>query len=116
MTYYLATPYSKYPGGLEAAWIDACRVAGALMRQGVKIFSPIAHSHGIAIHGGLDPLDHDIWLPADEFFMQHCEGLIVARLEGWETSKGVAFETMRFTEMGKPIRYVDFDVESGELK
>lgn len=116
MTHYLATPYSRYEGGLEAAWIDACRVSGALMRNGFKVFSPIAHSHGIAVHGGLDPLDHEIWLPADESFMEHCEGLIVARLEGWETSKGVAFEIMKFKEAGKPIEYVDFDVESGELK
>ncbi len=113
---YLATPYSKYPGGLEAAWIDACRVSAALLRQGIQVYSPIAHTHGIAIHGDLNPLDHDLWLGFDEAMMKACDELIVARLEGWQESRGIAHEIMKFMGMGKSVLYVDFDVESGELK
>lgn len=114
--FYLATPYSKYPGGIEAAWIDACRAAASLLRQGMKVYSPIAHTHGMAAHGGLDPFDHELWLGFDELMMSACDAMIVCRMEGWAESKGVNYEIMRFTEMGKSILYVDFDVESGETK
>jgi hypothetical protein len=114
--HYLATPYSKYPGGIEAAYIDACRATASLLRQGIQCYSPIAHTHGIAVHGGLDPLDHDLWLPFDEAMMKACEVLIICRMEGWERSKGIKYEEMRFLEMGKKVEYCDFDVESGETR
>ena len=62
------------------------------MKCGKHIYSPIAHTHGIAKVGGFDPLDHDIWLPLDEKMMVACDYLVVAKMEGWDTSKGVAFE------------------------
>ena len=75
---YLATPYSKYPSGLAMAWVDACRVAGALIRAGVKVYSPIAHGHPIADFANMDKLDHSLWLPFDEAMMETCNALVVA--------------------------------------
>lgn len=103
--YYLATPYSKYEGGIEKAYIDACRVTADLIRRCEKAYSPIAHTHGIAVHGNLDPLDHDIWLNFDEAMMERCDAIMVARLPGWEESRGVQYEIKRFAEMGKPILF-----------
>ena len=45
MFWYLASPYSKYPEGTQAAFEMACWQAGLLIRAGVPVFSPIAHSH-----------------------------------------------------------------------
>lgn len=101
--YYLASPYSKYVGGIEAAYQHVCAQAALLVSCGVPVYSPIAATHGIAVHGGLDPLDHGIWLDADETFMQAARGLIVCEMEGWESSYGVQYEIDAFRGMGKPI-------------
>ena len=105
--FYLATPYSKYPTGIEQAFIDACKLAGRLLVEGWKVYSPIAHTHPIAMYANLDPLDHKIWLPFDEAIMKAADGMMVAMMEGWAESKGVAHEIEFFKKAGKPIIYLD---------
>jgi hypothetical protein len=104
--FYLASPYSIYKHGLDAAYQVACEAAGLLMQAGVPVFSPIAHSHGIAAYGGIDPLSHDIWLPADEPFMDAAKGLIVLQEDGWADSYGIAQEMAAFALADKPIHYM----------
>ncbi len=101
--FYLASPYSKFPGGIEEAFNAACYNAALLVAEGVPIFSPIAHTHPIAVAGNLDPLDHKIWLPADRPFIQLAHGLIVLEMEGWRESVGVAHEIEAFRTALKPI-------------
>lgn len=105
---YLATPYSKYPDGLEAAFIEASACAGWLIREGVRVYSPIAHTHPIAIHSEQDPLDHAIWLPADEPFMRTAGALAVAMMPTWQQSKGIAHEIDLFERLGKPVMYLEW--------
>lgn len=105
--YYLATPYSKYPEGIEAAFIAACKITAKLIAAGTPVYSPIAHTHPVAIHGGMDPLDHNIWLPADKPLMDGALGLIVAKLPSWESSYGISVEIEAFKKAGKPIRYLE---------
>lgn len=105
--YYLGTPYSKYRGGLEAAFVEASRIAAALIAEGLAVFSPIAHSHPIAMHGRLDPLAHGLWLPLDEPLMRAADGLIVAEMEGWRESYGLSVEIDHFRRAGKPIFHID---------
>lgn len=105
--WYLGTPYSKFPGGIAEGFRAACRTAAALIALRVPLFSPIAHSHPIAIHGALDPYDHALWLPADVPLMNAAHGLIVAGLPSWEASVGLAVEIQHFTDAGKPVVYLD---------
>lgn len=105
--FYLATPYSKWKGGLDDAFGLAAREAARLMRRGIPVFSPIAHSHPIAVHGGIDPLSHDFWLPADAPMMAAATGLIVLRADGWEQSYGIGEEIKAFKAAGKPVLYID---------
>lgn len=105
--FYLATPYSKWPAGIEDAFRMACREAGRLIKAGVPVFCPIAHSHPIAVHGRIDPLSHGIWLAADRPLMDGACGLIVVRATGWEDSYGIAEEIKVFKAAGKPILYID---------
>lgn len=100
---YLATPYSKWVPGLHDAFIQACILASRLLTAGVKVYSPIAHTHPLAIYGKLDPLDHSIWLPFDEAMMDAAQVLLVAHMDGWRESKGVAHEIDFFDREGKPI-------------
>lgn len=102
---YVATPYTKYPGGIEEAFREACRVTAVLMRQGAKVFSPIAHTHPIATYGGIDPKDWEFWMAADAPLMEAASGLIVVMMPGWEESAGVAAEIEAFKAAGKPIYY-----------
>jgi len=100
---YLATPYSKWKAGLEDAFIEASKLAARLLRSGVKVYSPIAHTHPLAIHGKLDPFDHSIWLPFDEAMMKVADVLIVAQMDGWRDSFGIAQEIKFFEAARKPI-------------
>jgi hypothetical protein len=106
--YYLATPYSKYQGGdLTAAFLAACRVTADLITAGHKIYSPIVHSHPIAMNSGLDPLDHDLWLKVDAAMMEAADALMVAQMEGWRDSYGIAHEMEAFATMDKDVVYLD---------
>lgn len=105
---YLATPYSKYQGGnLELAFRDASKLAAQLMLAGLKVYSPIAHTHPLAVYGFVDPLDHDIWLPFDEAMMTAADVLIVAHMDGWQASRGIAHEIEFFERAAKPIFDLD---------
>ena len=106
--FYLATPYSKYKGGnLGQAFRDAAELAGKLLKAGYKVYSPICHTHPIAEYGELDPLDHSIWLPFDEAMMRACDALMVAHMDGWEESFGIAHEIEFFEASGKPVYDLD---------
>lgn len=104
--FYLASPYTKYHGGWEVAFQEACKVAAQLIEQGVGIFCPIAHSHPISLHGGINPASHDVWLPADKPLMRAACGLIVVMMPGWNESYGISVEIQEFTENQKPVRYM----------
>lgn len=106
---YLGSPYTRYPAGIEQAWIDVCTIAARLLVAGIRCYTPIGMTHGMAIYGEVDPLDHSIWLPFDEAMMSRCDALIVARLPSWETSKGIAHEIQFFADAGKPIFDLDPD-------
>lgn len=104
---YLGTPYTKYMRGIEQAFEDASRLAAVLLLSGVNVYSPIAHTHPIAIHGGLDPLDHDIWLPFDAAMMEACDAMVIGALPGWQDSYGVGFEIATFRRERKPVYLLD---------
>jgi hypothetical protein len=104
---YLASPYRKYPHGLPLAARHVAKIAGRLMIQGIGVFSPIAHSHMLAIYGGILPTANEIWVEFDKRFMLMCDALVVAKMDGWEQSDGIKEEIEFFKEVGKPIFYLD---------
>lgn len=104
---YLATPYSKYPAGIECAFRDAAALAARLLKNGARVYSPIAHTHPLAVYGNIDPLDHAIWLPFDEAMMTACAALFVAQMRGWRESFGVKHEIEFFSAARKPVIYLD---------
>jgi hypothetical protein len=99
--WYLASPYSSLDKA--EAFVSAAFAAAWLIGNGVRVYSPITHSHPIAHYGGLDPLDLDLWLRVDRPFMQNACGMIVLQLPGWRESKGILFEQHEFTAAKKPI-------------
>lgn len=105
--WYLATPYTKYPGGPEVAFEHACCVAAWFMERGIPVFSPIAHTHPVSQQIEPECNTHEFWMRQDEPLMRAACGLIVVRMVGWEESAGVAQEIKRFRWMGKPVLYAD---------
>lgn len=103
---YLASPYTHSdPAVQEARFHAVCRHAAGMMRGGVRVFSPIAHTHPIAVHGL--PGDWDFWKEYDRGFIEMCAEVLVLMLPGWDQSKGVRAEIAIARELGKPVRYVD---------
>lgn len=116
---YMASPYSRYAPelerelALEKAFEDACAVAAALIAERVMVFSPIAHSHAICKHGGINPLDHDVWLAADAPMMDASDCLVIVKLPGFDESYGVNYEKDVFIAAGKDV--FELDPETLEL-
>jgi hypothetical protein len=111
--WYVGSPYSKYAAGLEQAWIDVCKEVARYIQAGVPVYSPIAFCHPVAIHSGLDPLDHKIWLPADRPMMDAAHGLIVLKMDGWEDSTGLKYEIRVFSD--RPTIYANVGQDIDEV-
>ncbi len=106
---YVGTPYTRYKGGIERAFVDACKITARLIELGLNVYSPIAHTHPIAVHGGLNPVDLTLWLDFDAAMMMKADAMIVARLPGWKESSGVRHEIDVFTLAKKPVFHLDCD-------
>jgi uncharacterized protein DUF1937 len=104
--WYLATPYSKWPGGdLERAAHCASWLAGKCIERGVTVYSPIAHSHPINVATqGLVGFD---WLKFDKKFVDLSHGALIALFDGWDESVGVKMEIGWFRDSGKPMYFLD---------
>lgn len=104
---YVATPYTKYEKGHEAAFREACRCTAALIDIGYKVFSPISHTHPLAeFVTRLEKSTTDFWLGLDEPVMERCDVLVVVEMAGWRDSAGVARELAHFRARKAPINYM----------
>ena len=101
---YLASPYSKYHGGMQAAFDKVVQKAGKLMLEGYKVFCPISHTHYIQDHVG--DLGPDGWLEQDFAVLDRCDELWVYMMDGWDTSYGVQKEIERANIMNIPVSFM----------
>jgi len=104
--WYLASVYSKHPLGLDEAHAEACYATTLLMRAGIPVFSPIAHTHPIEKIGGLVGMSHDFWMAVDKPMVDAARGVIVLMQPGWSTSKGVCMEIAWAKKDHKPVIYM----------
>lgn len=103
---YVGTAYSKHKRGLAAANAVACRACASLMRQGVRAFSPIAHSHAVSFIGSVDGRDWEFWKRQDQPMMDAAAALCVVTMDGWRDSVGLTYEIAEFEDAGKPVFYL----------
>ncbi len=101
--WYLGSVYSRYPRGHQAAFIGACIHTADLLNVGLRVYSPIVAIHPLVVHGGLKLTTFDECLSIIRPFMDAAVGIIVVRMEGWETSEGIAAEREIFKAARKPI-------------
>ena len=108
MLIYLAIPYSHPDPAIRQLRHDqVTAVATRLMTSGYLIFSPISHSHHMAV-AHTTPTDWEFWERHCLAMLAACSKLIVLKLDGWETSRGVMAE-MQFAETtGIEIEFMEF--------
>ena len=100
---YLASPYTHHsPEVVTQRFNDVCLASAKLMNLGIFIYSPIAHTHPVALAGSL-PTSWEFWAKYDEMMLKACSELWILTLDGWAESKGVAGEIEIMTRLGKPI-------------
>ena len=106
---YLACPYSHDDPAVKVERFEAVnRVASELMNAGNPVFSPISHTHPIAIAGGL-PGGWEFWEPYDRWFIERCDAVYVLMLLGWQESTGVQAELALAREYNTPVMFIDED-------
>ena len=102
---YLASPYSHPdPAVRQARFVAVCGRAAELMREGLNVFSPIAHSHPLVEHGA--PTDWEAWKRVDMEMIGFCSHLYVLRIDGWQESVGVQAEIAEAERLGKKVLFV----------
>ena len=106
--WYMASPYNHDDPDVRQARFEAvCQVAASYLKQGLSLFSPIAHSHPIEvegfINGGIAAPDASFWRDWDLPLMEACCGIITVTLPGWKDSVGVAGEEEFFRLSGLPV-------------
>lgn len=103
---YLASPYyHEYREIRESRFIAVCKKAGELMNQGYFVYSPIAHSHPIAVQCEL-PKDWEYWKQYDLEYIKWVDEVWIYKLPGWDISTGIKAEIEIAQELNKPIVYI----------
>ena len=106
---YLASPYSKYPGGKSIAFTEVCDMAAHLMHKGYNVFCPIAHSHAIETMSFKEIENGDWWLEQDFAILSKCDKLFVYQMPSWDISYGVNAEIDFAKKNRIPIEYLAYD-------
>ena len=99
---YLATPYfDPDPAVRQWRFEAACKATAQMLRAGLIVFSPIAHSHPLTRYGL--PGDWKFWHRYDRAHLEACSAMAVLTLEGWQESKGVQAEIRIAHELNMPF-------------
>ena len=100
MLTYLASAYSHPdPEMREIRFREVCRCAASLFKNGQMVFSPIAHSHPIAVYGNTET-DFDNWRDYDFMMIKKCDKFAIVKVSGdWLASKGVINEFMHWRKL-----------------
>ena len=106
---YIASPYSDPdPEVMRLRYQRVCKIVADLMGEYPDhlFFSPIAHSHGIAKWGFMDP-DHETWMEIEKAWIDWADELWIADMPGRLVSKGIMdFEIPYGRDNNKPIEWL----------
>lgn len=104
---YVASPYShKNLIVREARYREVSAYTANLICCGNLAFSPIAHSHSMALSLGDMAMGFSFWEDLDIFMLEHCDILHVLCLPNWETSDGIAKEINKANELDIPVVFI----------
>lgn len=103
---YVASPYTHAdPEVMERRFNQVSEYTAKLIRQGIVAYSPIAHSHPLAIEYDL-PGDFYFWFHQNYGMLEMASKMVILCLDGWDTSRGVIAEIEFCEHHGIEIEYV----------
>lgn len=105
--WYLGSPYTKYEGGLEAAYMYAHDLSESLHQDHIPHYAPVVASHEWAQIAGIDPRDGYLWGAINLPWMDRAHGLIVVSMKGWKESVGLKAEMEWFKIQDRPVLCLD---------
>lgn len=106
----MGAPYTHKEDGVKIDRYERVTKAAAhLIENELVVFSPLTMTHPIDVimAGENATLGSDYWVSFDEAFMQHCAGMVVLKLPGWDESSGVKREIAFFEALDRPVIYVE---------
>lgn len=103
---YLGSPYSdEFLVTRIDRFNDAVLAAAYLISNGTVVYSPIAHSHPIAMAVDIG-IGWETWRKIDLTMLAICSELCVLKLHGWEQSTGLTYEIEKANEWNIKITYL----------
>jgi hypothetical protein len=104
---FLASPYTHKDKEVMASRYEAALAASAkLIKEGNIVFSPIVHSHPIAVVYDL-PKDYKFWQAyTNSFILQWAEAFSILCLQDWEDSVGIGDESILARKVGLPFSFI----------
>lgn len=101
---YLASPYSHADPEVRQQRYEAAVAACAeLWRRGHVAFSPIAHSHPVALHGIEGTWEQ--WAEFDSAILAVCDEVRVLTIDGYGESRGIQNELRLARELGITVTF-----------
>jgi hypothetical protein len=74
----------------------------AMSLAGFHVYSPITHFHPVAVRHAM-PTDFEFWGGVCRTMIDSCSAVVVAVMDGWETSVGIAGEVEHAHSIGKSV-------------
>jgi len=103
---YLACPYTHAdPEIMEERFKSATLAASWIRQQGYLVFSPITHSHPMALIREL-PRDFSYWQADAELMVGFCKEIVILKIEGWERSTGIRREVELAYSLSRPVSFM----------
>lgn len=81
------------------------RCASRIMEHDHIVFSPISHSHYMAMENEM-PTTFEFWVRQNHAFIEWCDAVVVLMLPGWKDSKGVKDEVEFAKTLNKRVIYM----------
>lgn len=90
--FYIASPYTHQNQAVRNdRFRDAMKFTAALMKLEIPCYSPIVHCHELANTYEL-PTTFEYWIKMNHAMIDVSLGVVVLKIDGWDTSKGVTDE------------------------
>lgn len=104
---YVVSPYSHEDKRVEEERFErVVQHMACLARDGLYVYSPIAHWHPIAIKHDM-PTDFTYYRKVNEDMIRRAASLLLIKMSGWQISRGVGHEVEFARERNIPIYTMD---------
>ena len=93
---------------MEQRYKAAAKYVAMQTKKGVCCFSPIVHSHHMAVEYNF-PKTFEFWADINHKYLDACTEMHVLKMGCWEDSAGIRDEINYATKKGIEIKYVDWE-------